>query len=100
MDESVEEIYYERNRNVTLNTVKYYYKNYKKKLTEQTRDKYKKLFDEDKNKKREYGKNRCHSMSKEKKQKLKKYQKKLPWGQKVSIKQLIYFMDLIVYAMI
>ena len=39
-------------------------------------DKYKNLSEEDKNKKREYRKNRYHNMPKEKKQKLKEYQKK------------------------
>ena len=34
------------------------------------------MSEEDKNKKREYGKNRYHNMSEEKKQKLKEYQKK------------------------
>ena len=38
-------------------------------------DKYKNLSEEDKNKRREYGKNRYHNMSEEKKQKLKEYQK-------------------------
>ena len=40
------------------------------------KDKYKNLSEEDKNKKREYGKNSYHNMSEEKKQKLKEYQKK------------------------
>ena len=34
------------------------------------------MSEEEKNKKREYGKNRYHNMSEEKKQKLKEYQKK------------------------
>ena len=34
------------------------------------------MSEEDKNKRKEYGKNRYHSMSKEKKQKLKEYKKK------------------------
>ena len=75
MDESVEEIYYQRNRNVIIHRVKHCYKNDKERLKEQARDKYKKLFEEDKNKKRECGRNRHHNMSKEKKQKLKEYQK-------------------------
>ena len=41
-----------------------------------TRDKYRNLSEENKNKKKEYGKNRYHNMSEEKKQKLKEYQKK------------------------
>ena len=39
-------------------------------------DKYKNLSEEDKNKRREYGKNRYHNMSEEKEQKLKEYQKR------------------------
>ena len=41
----------------------------------QARDKYRNLSAEEKNKKREYGKNRYHNMSEEKKQILKEYQK-------------------------
>ena len=41
-------------------------------MRDQTRDKYRNLSEEDKNKKKEYGKNRYH-MSEEKKQKLKEY---------------------------
>ena len=39
------------------------------------RDNYKSLSEEEKNKKREYAKNRYHNMSQGKKQKLKEYQK-------------------------
>ena len=41
----------------------------------QARDKYKNLSEEEKIKKRGYGKNRYHSMSEEKKKRLKGYQK-------------------------
>ena len=51
-----------------------YYQRNKEILREQARNKYRNLSEEDKNKKREYGKNRYH-MSEEKKQKLKEYQK-------------------------
>ena len=44
-------------------------------LRQQARDKCRNLFEEDKNKKREYGKNRYHNMSEKKKEKLKEYQK-------------------------
>ena len=73
MDESDEETYYQRNRVVIINRAKDYYKNDKERLKEQARDKYRKFPEEDRNKKREYGRNRCHNMSKEKEQKLKKY---------------------------
>ena len=66
--------YYQKNREVMLNSAEDYYKNDKKRLREQARDKYRNLSDEEKNKKREYGKNRCRNMPEEKKQRLKKYQ--------------------------
>ena len=68
--------YYQRNRDITLNKAKEYYKNNNERLKKQVRDKYRILSEEDKNKKREYGKNRYHIMSEEKKQKLKEYQRK------------------------
>ena len=75
MGESVEETYYQRSRNVILKRAKDYYENDKKRLREQSRDKYRYLSEEDKNKKREYGGNRHRNMSKEKKQRPKEYQK-------------------------
>ena len=41
-----------------LNKAKFYYENDKERLKEQARDKYRKLSEEEKNKKREYGKTR------------------------------------------
>ena len=46
-----------------------------KKDSFQARDKLRNFSEEDKNKKKEYGKNRYDNMSEEKKQKLKEYQK-------------------------
>ena len=67
--------YYQRNREVILNRAKNYNENDKERLRKQTRDKYRNLSEEDKNKKKkEYGKSRYHNMSEEKKQ-LKEYQK-------------------------
>ena len=43
--------YYQRNRDVILNTAKRYYENNTERLREQTRDKYKNLSEEDKSKK-------------------------------------------------
>ena len=43
----------------------------------QARDKYRNLSEEEKNKKREYGKSRYCNMSEERKQRPKEYQKKL-----------------------
>ena len=54
--------YYQKNREIMLNRAKDYYENDKERLREQARDK---------NKKREYGRNRDHNMSEEKQQRLK-----------------------------
>ena len=48
--------YHQRNRDVILNRAKDYYENDKERLREQARDKYRNLSEEEKNKKREYGK--------------------------------------------
>ena len=48
--------YYERNREIMLNRAKDYYENDKERL--QARNKYRNLSEEDKAKKRKYGKNR------------------------------------------
>ena len=55
--------YYQKNRDMIVNRVKYYYENDKERLREQARDKYRNLSKEEKNKKREYGKNRYQNMS-------------------------------------
>ena len=49
----------------------------KMRLRKQTRDKYRNLSEEEKNKKREYGENRYCNMSEEKKTKAKRIPKKL-----------------------
>ena len=61
----------EWNRDVILNRTKDYYGNDRERLMVQARDKYRNLSEEDKYKKKEYGKNRYHNMPEEKKQKLK-----------------------------
>ena len=58
-----------------LNSVKDYYGNDKKRLREEARDNCRNLSEEDKNKKERKGRNRYHNIPKEKKQRLKKYQK-------------------------
>ena len=75
MGESTDLTYYLKNKDLTLNKAKDYYKNNKERLREQARNKYITLSEEEKNKKREYGKNRYRGMSEEKKQRLKEYQK-------------------------
>ena len=69
-----------KNRDVILNTAKYYYENDKERLRGKTRDKYRNLSEEEKNKKREYRKNRYRNMSEEKKTKIKRISKKLSPG--------------------
>ena len=49
---SVDSAHYQRNRDMILNKAKDYYKNDKERLREQTRDKYRNLYEEEKNKKR------------------------------------------------
>ena len=66
MNEYIDLTYYQRNRDVILNRAKDYYENGKERLRQQARDKYRILSEEEKNKKREYGKNRYFNMSKEK----------------------------------
>ena len=56
MSESADLTYYQRNQQVILNRAKDYYENDKKRLKEQARDKYRNLSEEEKNKKRGYGK--------------------------------------------
>ena len=50
-----ETTYYQRNKDVILNTAKDYYKNDKERLRDNARDKYRNLSKEEKNKKRKYG---------------------------------------------
>ena len=61
-----ETTYCQRNRYVIVNRAKDYYKNDKKRLRDDARNKYRNL-SEEKNKKREYGRNRYHNMSEKKK---------------------------------
>ena len=58
MSDCADLTYNQRKRDVILNRAKDYYKNDKERLREQARDKYRDLPEEEKNKKREYGKNR------------------------------------------
>ena len=56
MNECVDLTYYQRNRNVILNRAKDYYENDKERLREQARGNYRNLSEEEKIKKRDYGK--------------------------------------------
>ena len=67
-----------------FNKAKYYYENDKERLREHARYKYRNLSEEEKNKKREYGKNRS-AICLKKKKKIKRISKKLSRGKKVSI---------------
>ena len=62
-----ETTFYQRNREVILNRANDYYENNKELLGERERakNKYRELFEEEKNIKREYGKKRYHNMSDE-----------------------------------
>ena len=63
MSKSAYLTYYPRNGDVILNKAKDYYENDKERLRVQASDKYRKLSEEQKNKKREYGKNSYRNMS-------------------------------------
>ena len=52
MNEYIDFIYYQKNRDLILNRAKDYYENDKERLREQARDKYINLSEEEKNKKR------------------------------------------------
>ena len=60
INESTDLPYYQRKWDVVLNRAKDYYENDKGRLREQARDKCRSLSEEEKNKTREYGKNRYH----------------------------------------
>ena len=49
MSENADLTYYQRNQDVILNRDKHYYENYKERLRREGRDKYRNLFEEDKN---------------------------------------------------
>ena len=51
-----EKTYYQKNKDVILKRAKDYYEIDKKRLRQQARDKYRNLSEEEKSKKREYGK--------------------------------------------
>ena len=61
----------EKQYHIEQNNMKITQKDYKSKRE------YRKLSDEEKNVKRKYGRNRYHNISKENKQRIKEYQKKL-----------------------
>ena len=69
MSESAYFTYYQKNRDMILNTAKDYYQHNKERLRKQARDKYGNLSKEEKSKTEEYEKNRYH-MSEEKKKRL------------------------------
>ena len=59
---SIEETYHQRNRDVILNRAKDYYENDKERLRKQARDKDRNLSEEEKNKKRRYGRKRYQNV--------------------------------------
>ena len=56
MSECADLTYYQRNQGVILNRAKDYYETDTERLRVQVRDKYRNLYEEEKNKNREYGK--------------------------------------------
>ena len=80
MNEYADLTYCQKNREVILNWAKDYYKNDEERLNKQARDKYRNLSEEEKTKKREYGKNRYHNMPEKKETKIKRISKKLLRG--------------------
>ena len=76
--------YYQRNRDVILNREKDYYENDKERLREQTRDKNRKLSEEEKNKKRIWEEQITQYIWR-KKQRLKEYEKHYREAKNVSI---------------
>ena len=85
MSKYIDLTYYQRNWDVILNRSKDYYENDKKRLREQARNTETYLKRKKIKKKREYGKNRYHNMSEEKKIRLKEYQKNYREAKTISI---------------
>ena len=85
MSECADLTSYQRNRGVILNRAKDYYETDKERLRVQTRDKYRNLYEEEKNKKREYGKKQILQYVWRKETKTKRISKRLSWGEKVLI---------------
>ena len=56
MSECADLTYYQQNQDVIINRAKDYNENHKERLRRQARNKYRNLSEEEKNKKREYGK--------------------------------------------
>ena len=77
---SVDSTYYQRNRDVKLNTAKDCYENGLERLREQARHKYRNLSEEEKKKKREYGRKQISQYVRRKKTKTKEISKKLSRG--------------------
>ena len=67
-----ETTYYQRNEEVMLNTANEYYENNKEVLREKAKHKYRELSEEEKNIKKEYGRNTEHNMSEKKETKTKR----------------------------
>ena len=86
--------YYQKNRDVILNRANSYENN--KKKVKRARDSYRNLSEEDKNKKREYGRKKqipYYVWRKETKTKI--ISKKLPWDQKIKTKNFPFFLFIV-----
>ena len=85
MNENTNLTFYQKIRDVILNRVKGYYENDKERIRRKARDKYINLSEEEKNKKREYGKKIDISIClKKRKKRLKEYQKNYCEAKKIS----------------
>ena len=83
MREKADWIYYQKNRHMILNRARDYYENDKKRLRQQARDKYRNLSEEEKNKRRKYGKIRYRWKDVWRKEaKIKRISKKISRGKK------------------
>ena len=78
-----EKTYNPRNRDVILNRANDYYENDKKKIKRASKNKYRNLSEEEKNKKREYGKKQISQYVSRKETTIKRISKKLSCGKKI-----------------
>ena len=83
--------YFQRNREIRLSWAKTYDENNKERLREEAKNRFRKLSNEERKIKREYGRSKYHNMSEENKQRLKEYQKNYRKAKKMKIKMFYPF---------
>ena len=91
--------YYQRNRDIILNTAKEYYKDNKELLQERAKNKYRSLSEDEKDIKKQYQNTRYHNMSDEEKPRLKDYQNNYREAKKLKsiLNQSLIFSHIAVY---